>query len=268
MKHLSFTIILLVAFKLSAQTAGVLTVTFTPVAHSPCYQGTNNVLAAWIQTSTGGFVKTKLRYAGNITSDHLPIWAVNSGGTAFNCMSTACNTTDATTGATLTGFTIKSFTWDGKNANGTVNGVTVADGTYKVTIQETWNHAVNATTLKSYSFTKGPNEDHQTPADDADFKSIKIDWVPSGSASIDGVDEAYNIVVYPNPSNGVYNIDYNQSGTLKVLDATGKLVFEELLETNSAATKSIDLSAYDNGMYSIQILNGNQVSNFKVALLK
>ncbi len=268
MKRFFFSLFVLVTLNLSAQTAGVLTVTFTPVAHSPCYQGTKNVLAAWIQTSTGGFVKTKLRYAGNSTSDHLPDWAVNSGGTAFNCMSAACNKTDATTGATLSGFTIKSFTWDGKDVNGTANGVTVADGTYKVTIQETWNHGTSATTIRSYTFTKGPNADHQTPADDADFKSIKIDWVPGGSASVDGLATDFNVDVYPNPSTGIFNVDYNQSGTLKVLDATGKLVYEELLETTSAATKSIDLSAFENGMYTIQILNGNQVSNFKIALLK
>ncbi len=268
MKPFSSIVLLFLALNLSAQTAGVLTVTFTPVSHSPCYQGTKNVLAAWIQTSTGGFVKTKLRYAGNSTSDHLPDWAVNSGGSAFNCMSTACNKTDATTGATLNGFTIKSFTWDGKNVNGTSNGTTVADGTYKVTIQETWNHGTNATTIRSYTFTKGPNEDHQTPAADADFKNIKIDWMPGGTASVDAFNASFQLNVYPNPSTGVFNVDYNQTGTLKVLDATGKLVYEELLETTSEATKSIDLSAFENGMYTFQISNSNQISNFKIALLK
>lgn len=82
-------------------TPGTLTFTFTQVAHSPCYTGSRNVLAVWIQTSSGAFVKTKLRNAGGSTSDHLPTWAVNSGGTAANCMSSACNKTDATTGATL-----------------------------------------------------------------------------------------------------------------------------------------------------------------------
>lgn len=268
MKQVSLALLILISLKLTSQTVGILTVTFTPIAHSPCYQGTRNVLAAWIQTSSGGFVKTKLRYAGNSTSDHLPDWAVNSGGTAFNCMSAACNITDATSGATLNGFTIKSFTWDGKNVSGASNGTTVADGTYKVTIQETWNHGTSATTIRSYTFTKGPNEDHQTPADDADFKNIKIDWIPGGTASIDGIDASFDVKVYPNPSTGIFNVDFNQSGTLKVLDATGKLVHEELLETNTASTKLIDLSAFENGMYTIQVSNNNQVSNFKVALLK
>lgn len=171
---------------LHAQTDGTLTFSFTPVTKSGGYSGTKNDLAVWIQTNAGGFVKTKLRYAGGGTSDHLPTYAVNSGGTSGNCLSAACNKTDATTGATLSSFTSKSITWDGKNVNGTVNGTTVADGVYKVTIQETWDHGTSGTTIKSYTFTKGTAADHQTPANDADFTNIKLDWVPAvaGAASI------------------------------------------------------------------------------------
>lgn len=268
MKRVSVTLILFLSLKLFSQTVGILTVTFTPVPHSPCYEGTKSVLAAWIQTSAGGFVKTKLRYAGNSTSDHLPTWAVNSGGSAFNCMSSACNKVDATTGATLTSFSIKSFTWDGKNVNGTQNGSTVADGIYKVSIQETWNHGSGSTTMRSYSFTKGPNEDHQTPADDADFKNIKIDWIPGGVADIDWVDADFKVAVYPNPSAGIFNVDYNRSGLLKVLDATGKLIYQEALETSTGETKSIDLSGFENGIYTVNIDSGTEISNFKIALLK
>lgn len=109
-----------------AQTVGTLTFSFTPVTKSPGYSGTKNHLAVWIQTSTGGFVKTKLRYA-QVERDHLPTYAVNSGGTASNCTAAACNKTDAITGATLPNFTAKTIVWDGKNVNGTVNGTTVAD---------------------------------------------------------------------------------------------------------------------------------------------
>lgn len=164
---------------LSAQTAGTLTFKFTQVAHSPCYSASRNVLAVWIQTNANGFVKTKLKNGGlNSTSDHLPAWSVNAGGTTTNMSN--CNVTDATTGATLASFGAKTIVWDGKNVNGASNGVIVADGVYKVTIQETWNHGTGSTVTKSYTFTKGPVADHQTPANDANFTSITLDWVPAG----------------------------------------------------------------------------------------
>lgn len=162
-----------------AQTPGTLTCKFTPVAHSPCYSGTKSVMAVWIQTSAGGFVKSKLRNVGSGTKDHLPSWAVNSGGTAGNATAAACNITDATTGATLSSFTAKTITWDGKNVAGTANGTTVADGVYKVTIQETWNHGTASTVLVSYTFTKGPAPDHQAPPNDANFTNVTLDWIPT-----------------------------------------------------------------------------------------
>ena len=90
------------------------------------------VLAVWIETSTGTFVKTKLRYVGGGTDDHLATWGKAAGcvNTTAVTATTGCNVTDATTGATQTTFPSRTVTWDGKNTNGTANGTTVADGTY------------------------------------------------------------------------------------------------------------------------------------------
>ena len=156
-----------------AQTAGTLTFTFTTIAHTG-YQNTKNVLAVWAQTNTGTFVKTFYRYAGNQTADHLPTWSVNAGGTANNCLSTSCNVVGATTGATLSGAVTKTVTWDGTNTS----GVLMADGTYKITIQETWNHGTSGTTTRSFTFTKGPNQDVQTPTADANFTNMSLQWIP------------------------------------------------------------------------------------------
>lgn len=263
---LSFTVILFPKHMV-AQTSGTLTVTFTPVAHSPCYQGTKSVMAAWIQTNAGGFVKTKLRYVGSVTSDHLPTWAVNSGGPSSNCLSSLCNITDASTGATLNSFTTKTFTWDGKGVNGALNGSIVADGIYKVTIQETWNHNASSTTIKSYTFTKGAVADHQTPANDADFTNIKLDWVPA-SSDIASFEERMKVAVYPNPSEGIITIEYNKAGIVKVMNAIGEMVYEEKLADNESGSKNIDLSNLTNGIYTINYLSGHESSNFKVVLLK
>ncbi len=164
-----------------SQTAGTLTFTFTEASHtaSSTYNfNAQHVLAVWIQNSTSSFVKTKLRYVGNGTKDHLPTWAVNAGGTASNATAAACNITDATTGATLSAWTTKTITWDGKNVSGSSNGTIVTDGTYKVTIQSTWNHGTGATVTKSYTFVKGPTSDIQTPANDVNFTGISLQWIP------------------------------------------------------------------------------------------
>ena len=253
---------------LSAQTAGTLTFSFTPTSHTG-YQGTKNALAVWIQTGSGGFVKTKLRYAGpgNGTADHLPTWAVNSGGTAGNCMATACNKTDATTAATLASFTAKTITWDGKNVNGTTNGTTVADGVYKVTIESTWNHGATGTTVVSYSFTKGPTAVHLTPAGDANFSNIKLDWVPASPNDIEDI-TAHGINVYPNPTTGIFNVEYQQADVIHVMNVLGKVVAEEKIGSADAGTKSIDLSNFSNGIYWINVSNTEGSWNYKVILNK
>lgn len=219
---------------LFAQTAGTLTFKFTPVSHTG-YAGTKNVLAVWIQSGTGSFIKTKLRYAGSITKDHLPIWAVNSGGTSANCLSAACNKTDATTGATLSSFTTKTITWDGKNVNGTANGTIVADGTYKVTIEECWNHGAAGKTTRSFTFTKGPNEDHQTPANDANFTDITLDWVPTAMAT-------GTVSGSPFCGNASINVPYTITGTYtagnvfsaQLSDSTGAFASPTVIGTSAS----------------------------------
>lgn len=261
--------LLLIASHAFSQTTGTLTFSFTPVAKSPCYQGTKSVMAVWIQTSSGTFVKTKLRYCcGNSTSDHLPTWAVNSGGTATNAGAAACNKTDAVTGATLASFTAKSITWDGKNVNGTSNGTTVADGVYKVTIEETWNHGSTGTATRSFTFTKGPNADHQTPADDANFKGIKLDWVPSTTGIDDNSSELQGVSVFPNPSNdGKFNVNFEQASTIKVVNLLGIVLYDKKVE-QTTGTAEVDLSDLANGTYIVFVFNGSQSSKHKVILNK
>ena len=250
-----------------AQTAGTLTFTFTAVTKSPGYSGTQNAIAVWIQTDAGLFVKTKMRNAGSKTKDHLPTWAVNSGGSATNCLLSACNVTDATTGATLGNFTTHTIVWDGRGVNGTLNGSIVADGVYKITIQETWNHGTTGTTTRSYTFTKGPNAVHLTPADDADFKSMTIDWAP-GSSSVNSIAEKPLIDVYPNPTNGIFTVDYSQATKIKVVNLLGQDVYEIDINQEMEGTENIDMSKLPNGMYIVMVYNGATSSNYKLLLSK
>lgn len=254
----------------SAQTAGTLTFNFTPITQTVgVYSGTKNVLAVWIQSSTGGFIKTKLRYCSlGSTEDHLPTYGVNCGATASNCITNG-NKTDATTGATLASYTVKSITWDGKNVSGTLNGTVVPDGTYQVTIQETWGHGT-ATVLRSFSFTKGPIADHQLPVADTKFTAISLDWVPSGLSVDDNVSPNTKVVIYPNPTNGMFNIDFkNEIKNIRISNMLGQVVYDEKVAVSAAGTsKNINLSQYGSGIYIINVSNNEGTSNYKVVLDK
>lgn len=255
------------AGSLIAQTNGTLTVTFNEVAKTPTYNGNSqHVLAVWIQTNAGGFIKTKRRYAGGGTSDHLPTWSVNAGGTAGNCLAASCNILDATTGATRSSWTTYTVNWDGKKG-AAATGTLQPDGVYKVAIQSTWNHGTTGTTMQTYTFTKGATADHQTPADNAFFTGVVIDWVPS----VTGVSETENapeLSIYPNPTNGVFNVDFKNATSIKVMNTLGDVIYDEKIVQSAEGSKKIDLSSYSNGIYFVSVSNNEATSNYKIILDK
>lgn len=250
-----------------AQTPGTLTFTFSEIPKTPTYDGTSrHVLAVWVQTSTGAFVKTKLRYAGGSTSDHLPTWAANAGcASSLNCLGAACNVVDATTGATRTSWTTYTVSWDGKKG-ATSTGTLQPDGIYKVTIQSTWSHAGSGTATTSYTFTKGPNADHQTPAATTTFSNVTLDWTPSVATGINEQVAMPEISIYPNPTAGEFNVDYFNASEIKVLNTLGVVVYEEKINETEEGTKKVDLSKFANGIYVVNVSNENGSSNHKIVL--
>lgn len=283
-------IILILSETLSAQTAGTLTFSFTqpvPTAPAPTYANTS-LLAVWIENSAGTFIKTKDRFVGSNTSDHLPTFTSKAGGITVvlgsgsplsNALATSVNITDATTGATRkattvpTAFGSKTVVWDGKNVVGAVNGTTVADGTYLIWIESTWvdsaqnNHQV----LTSFSFIKGPGTVHLTPTSPSTyFNTIVLDWAPSALGIEDVKYKEPAVVIYPVPSTGVFNIDFkNEIKDIKVFDLLGQTVYSEVLGANNAdTTKEINLSNLSNGNYIISLSNENGISNYEVILKK
>ncbi|MBS1636997.1 MAG: T9SS type A sorting domain-containing protein [Bacteroidetes bacterium] len=256
--------------KLTGQTAGVLTFTFTEVVKSSTYNGNQqHVLAAWIQDNAGAFIKTKLRYVGGGTNDHLPTWAANCGCTSStNATGSACNKTDATTGATLSSFAARTFTWDAKNVSGTSNGTVVTDGTYKVALQSTWNHGTSGTATTTYTFTKGPTTYTRTVASDPNFGNILIQWIPTITTGVNEVTAAGSPVfnVYPNPTSGIFNVEYEKANTIKVLNTLGSVIYEEKVNESTASTKTIDLSGFAEGIYFINVSNDKGSVNRRIIL--
>ncbi len=164
--------------KTYCQTAGTLNFTATIPAQSSSY-GNKHFVAIWIENNTGTFIKTKNRFgsSGNSNS-HLCQWKAKS----------ASNITDATTGATLNSYAsaVTMATWNGTNVAGTL----VADGTYKVWIETSWDDngagcGTQGTDRQwtSLSFVKGPAAVHLTGQVSLIF-TMTLDWVPAAAAPV------------------------------------------------------------------------------------
>jgi Secretion system C-terminal sorting domain len=264
----------------SAQTPGTLTFSYNQPqpTNPPPNAGIKNVYAVWIESNSGTFIKTKNRFVANGTKDHLPTWAVKSGGTLSNATAAACNTTDATIGATRTTSTTptaygtKTVTWDAKNVVGTVNGTTVADGVYKIWIESSWvdSGSNNHNELIGFTFTKGPTAVHLTPAGDTYINTVVLDWVPSGLGIEDVKNQEPAVVIYPVPSKGIFNIDVkNELQSIRVYNLLGQTIYtEENINMTSEGTKTIDLSNASNGNYVISLTNEYGTSSYEVIVSK
>jgi hypothetical protein len=264
-KNLSLLLLLLAAFQVNAQTAGTLTFKFTSPLHaSGNYRGDGKYLVAvWIEscspcTTSGGtstFVKTKLKYGSSGNYDHLATWTGKSGQ----------NVVDATSGSTTASiFTQNIINWNGTNVAGTA----VADGSYRVAIQETWGHG-SATATRYFPFTKGAAADNQSPTTDTNFTAISLVWMPTALA-VENFSENPQVTIYPNPTNGVFNIDMkNEVKNIKVINILGKIIYNENISASAiGTTKSIDLTDFANGIYFVNISNAFGTSNYKLILNK
>jgi hypothetical protein len=264
----SIVLILICSAKASAQTSGTLTFNFTTLNQG----STECVMAVWIENSAGLFIKTKIRYLGNDTADHLPDYGVKSGGSLSDAM--AGNVVDATTGATRTSSTSpvawgpKSLSWNGTN----VSGALVADGIYKVWVEAAWvdgDPNMHDYINTGYSFTKGTAINSSVPASDAVLNAMSLTWTPTG-LSLDSVYKT-KVAIYPNPSNGVINVAYYEIPVtnINVVNVLGQVVKSIKLDPSKSQTsESIDMSGNANGIYIINVSTNETSSGYKVVLDK
>ncbi len=252
-----------VSTDVQAQTAGTLTFSYTQSPASA--SATKNVMAVWIEDNAGNFVKTRMRFWGNNTTDHLPSWDAKSGQ----------NLVDATSGATRTAstsptaFGTKTISWDGTNVSGSL----VADGIYKVFVESSYCNPEPANgqhwIISSFSFTKGIAADHQTPAGPANFSNITVDWVPN-TTSVDEFKENNNLSVYPNPTKGNLTINYKDVKRITVENILGSLIYDENIANTGMGSKTIDMKKYTDGVYivKVELRNSDRLIEQKVLLNK
>ncbi len=276
------TIFISFTVEMSAQATGNLVATWTQNIQAG---QSKTVSAVWIENATGTFIKTKMRYVGGGTSDHLPTWTAKSGGTPIfseggsgvGALDPACNIVDASTGATRKSTTSPapwstySFTWNATNAAGTV----VPDGNYKVFVEMKWlNNAGSDDGQNDYintgwTFNKIGTSITVNPTADAVNTAISLVWTAT-PLNVSANNLQNRVVLYPNPSKGIVNIDFKSDiKNIKVSNILGQTVYNENITVATAGTvKSINLSSFNNGVYLMSVSNNEGVSSYKVVLNK
>lgn len=138
---------------------GEVTFTVRTVTQNGTY-APKNVFVIWIEDADG-FVKTRKAMA-NQRKQYLYTWKAASN----------YNVVDAITGSTLTSHQTHTVTWDCTDLDGNI----VPDGDYTVWVEFTEKHAQGP--LYSLAFTKGPQAQSISPADQTYFKDIQLDFIP------------------------------------------------------------------------------------------
>jgi hypothetical protein len=225
---------------LSAQTEGTLTVTATTSQTSTPTYKPKNIVAMWIEDSSGKFVKTLLAYAGE-RKQHLKTWkgVTSVAGSMYN-------TVDAITGATKTSHAARTCTWNGKNRSSAL----VADGSYTLKMELTDNDGAKQN-LAAFSFTKGTSIQTLTPPNTNGFSNISIEWIPLNTA-IEEVEESSNYIIYPNPAGNSISVTGDDIKRMEIYSLEGKKLF-------SSDEKNIFLNFLPNGMYMVNIFVTNGI---------
>lgn len=120
-----------------------------------------NIVAIWVENSSGEYVKSLLVYADEYKR-FLTNWVSNS----------SYDVTDAVTGATVNNHGTRSCTWDGTDVDGNI----VTDGTYRVCMELTDKNSTG--NYHYFEFLKDSVSHTLTPTDVTSFGDISITWTP------------------------------------------------------------------------------------------
>ena len=75
---------------------------------------------------------------------------------------------------------------------------------------------------------------------------------------------ASNVCLYPNPTNGIVNIECEGTMTISVINVLG----QKIIETTAIDNAIIDLSSYESGIYMVRVESANETMTQKVSVRK
>lgn len=221
-----------------AEVYDVLDASFTGLEPSYC---SNEAPDTLVPVNTGGTFVGNL--IGNIFNPDFAQIGTNTItytiGTAQGCTSTTSQTTEV---------------YNAPNSLFTVNGLTMSAFASGPTITYEWyscsgdslipgatDQVYEATENGSYALIVSNNQCTDTSKCEI-INNVGLD-----------VNENVSIVIYPNPNNGLFNIELPSNSEMKVYDAVGKLVH---LTSLQAGLNVIDMKAkVETGIYILEIVN-------------
>lgn len=92
-------------------------------------------------------------------------------------------------------------------------------------------------------------------------EGVVIDDLLIGGETLSVEDEEIiGLQIYPNPSNGLFSLNYNQGESLsyRVFDILGKEVISNVILRDTSSEHQIDMQSFSSGMYLISITQGNK----------
>lgn len=212
----------------TTSTPGVLSVSVTTSTANGSY-APRNIVAIWIQDSSGKFVKTMMILAANRKAD-LTNWVTSTP---------VGNSVDATTGATQSSHGTRTCTWNATNASKAL----VADGTYTVKMEMTESNS--GSKVGTFTFDKGPNGVTLTPTNVPSLSNINIKWTPTSTA-LEDVKLSNLYQVYPNPAKTTIFVNGFDINEVEVFSIDGKSILKTKEQT-------LNLSSLVHGTYLVQI---------------
>ncbi len=69
------------------------------------------------------------------------------------------------------------------------------------------------------------------------------------------------ISIYPNPSKGIFKLIVDEKYNMKIFDATGRLILNQFIEKGN---NIIDIKSNNAGVYSLRLINDNEVQNIRL----
>ena len=147
------------------------------------------------------------------------------------------------------------------NSANTEMGTVSGGGSYAAGSQV----SISATAKPGYRFAHWNDGNTQTPRTiNVTNNATYTAYFEADGGGYNAIDEvaAHEVKLYPNPTSGVLRVDVDALQSIDVIDAIGRTVLHE------TGSNSIDMSALDNGIYTVRIMAGDNTTIKKVALRK
>ena len=82
-------------------------------------------------------------------------------------------------------------------------------------------------------------------------------------------EKSVEILIYPNPSKGIFNLELysiKNSCQLLVTNLLGKKIYSETINSADKQSTQIDLSDYSSGVYNLSLIEENLITNYRLIL--